>query len=292
MIVTRLVGGLGNQMFQYVVGRSLAHKLGVDLKLEISTFNKYKLRQYELGIFNIVENIATLDDVTATKFKDRSVLIKVLDKFSNKPPRPGKFFVQEKEPFHFAPEILDLPDNTYLEGSWQCPAYFENIEDIIRQEFTLKDELSEKSLEIEQNIKDSKSFSLHIRRGDYVQNQHTNEIHGLCDMQYYKEAVDYLIERFADLNCFVFSDEPEWVKNNLVLPCPVVVVDHNAADKAYEDMMLLSCCNHHIIANSTFSWWGAWLGNTDDKIVITPKKWFDDSCYDAKDLIPENWIRL
>ena len=292
MIITRLIGGLGNQMFQYATGRSLAHKLNTELKLDISGFERYTLRRYELSPFNIVENFATNDDICATKYRARSLAVRIIDKISNKSPHPGKFYFREKRLFHFDSAVLDLSDGFYLEGSWQSPLYFQNIEDVIRKDFTLKGALSEASLNVESKIKSCNSFSLHIRRGDYVQNPETNKVHGVCDMRYYEDAVEYLLERFDNLYCFIFSDEPDWAKDNLRLPCPVTVVGHNGQNKDYEDMILLSCCTHHIIANSTFSWWGAWLGNAPDKIVVAPKKWTNAPEYDVKNLIPGGWVQL
>ncbi len=146
--------------------------------------------------------------------------------------------------------------------------------------------------DIGEMIQSFKSVSLHIRRGDYVSNKVTNQVHGVCDLNYYSHAISYIAERISNTHLFVFSDDPEWAKGNLKTEIPTFFVDNNRADKDYEDLKLMRQCKHNIIANSSFSWWGAWLNQNAGKIVIAPKKWFNDKSINTKDLIPEKWIRL
>ncbi|MBT9150861.1 MAG: O-antigen biosynthesis glycosyltransferase WbnK [candidate division WS2 bacterium] len=135
-------------------------------------------------------------------------------------------------------------------------------------------------------------MSLHIRRGDYVFNLHTNQFHGTCDLDYYFRCVEYLTTKVKNPHFFIFSDEPEWARNNLKLSYPTTLVDHNEADKNYEDLRLMSQCKYHIIANSTFSWWGAWLSQNPEKIVFAPKRWLKSDDYNPKDLMPDKWIKV
>ena len=289
MILVKIIGGLGNQLFQYSMGRNLALKRNAELKLDISGFDAYQLRSYCLDRFNIVECIASPDE------------IKYFKKFEKKPGKinylrnkfyadPDKYFTQRQ--FHFDPEVLNLPDNCYLDGYWQTEKYFKDIEDIIRKEITIKTSLEGKNLEVAQRIGTSNSVCIHVRRGDYVSDPRTNAWHGTCDPLYYTQAMEIIASRVSKPQIFVFSDEIAWVKENITFPYPTEYVDHNDDSKNYEDLRLMSTCKHFIIANSSFSWWGAWLATHQHKIVIGPQKWFAGPKRNLSDLLPENWIRL
>ena len=136
------------------------------------------------------------------------------------------------------------------------------------------------------------SVSIHVRRGDYLTNPVTFQTHGLCDIDYYKKAIDEILDLVDKPHFFIFSDDQSWAKSNIIFGAPTDYVMHNNSLKNYEDLRLMSYCRHHIIANSSFSWWGAWLGNNPEKIVIAPKKWFNDPKIDTTDLIPDTWLRL
>ena len=292
MIIVKLRGGLGNQMFQYAIGRRMAYVLGVKLKLDIFGFANYKLRTYDLSPFNIQENFASPEEVTALTIRKRGIAERVIRRVLRKPPKRAPTYIREKKLFHFDPDILDLSDGVYLEGSWQNEKYFADIEAIIRQEFTVKIPQAGKDKELAEQIASCESVSLHIRRGDYVSNSHTNQFHGTCDLDYYLRCVDCLTKTVKNPHFFIFSDDPEWAHNNLKLPYPMTIVDHNKADKDYEDLRLMSQCKHHIIVNSTFSWWGAWLSQNSEKIVLAPKRWLKSDDYDPKDLIPDKWTKV
>ena len=291
MVVVKLCGGIGNQMFQYSAGRRLAYVHSTELKLDISWFEIYKLRKYALGAFNIQENFATLEEIEALKvikhgFADRLIANVMGRKTGTAPP-----YIREKHP-SFDPEILSLPDGVYLEGYWQSEKYFAGMEGIIRPEFTVKTAQEGKNCELADMIASCASVSLHIRRGDYVSNPEANRVHGICTLDYYHRCVKQLTKIVKKPHFFVFSDDHDWVRDNLKLSYPMTPVNHNGSDKDYEDLRLMSQCRHNIIANSTFSWWGAWLNESPDKIVIAPERWFNDSSRDTKDLIPDNWIRI
>ncbi|MCC6447868.1 MAG: alpha-1,2-fucosyltransferase, partial [Chitinophagaceae bacterium] len=192
----------------------------------------------------------------------------------------------------FDENILKTPSDVYLEGYWQTEKYFKEISDILRKEFTFKIPPSEANQRMLDTIRLHNSVSIHIRRTDYITDPASSKDMGFCDIPYYKRAVSYLAERVADPHFYVFSDDMNWVRSNFALNFPVTYVDLNNADTNYEDMRLMSSCKHNIIANSTFSWWGAWLNSSEKKIVIAPKKWFNDTSKKSTDLVPENWIKL
>lgn len=287
MIITKLIGGLGNQMFQYAVGRHLAYKNKTKLKLDISGFKSYKLRRYELGCFNIVEDFANDIDIKIFNLKRglerRFNILKKLNK---------NILYTEKVKFKFDPEVLKCKGNIYLNGSWQSEKYFKDIETDIRREFTVKIPQIGKNKKIARQISSCKSpVSLHMRRGDYVFNPHTNQILGTCTLDYYYRCVKYLARRVMNPHFFVFGDDPKWARNNLKLSYPTTFIDHNCPDKGYEDLRLMSQCKHHIIANSSFSWWGAWLAKNKNKIILVPKKWLNINLK-TPDLLPNNWIKI
>jgi len=286
MIIVKLIGGLGNQMFQYALGRQLAEKHHGELLLDISAFeNHYKLHRYSLNHFNIDEKIVSQADLD--KFKP-SGLNKITDKLFGK---TDKYQTIKELHFHFDPKILDLPDDIYLDGYWQSERYFKSIETIIRKNFTLK----QGNTELDQNslgsIGGTESVSLHIRRADYVTNQKTLNVHGVCSPEYYYSAIEQIQAGRQNLRLFVFSDDIKWAKTNLKFDLPATYIDHGP-EKNYEDLILMSRCKHNIIANSSFSWWAAWLNQNPDKIVIAPKNWFLDETRNTKDLLPEKWIKL
>jgi len=292
MIIVKLIGGLGNQMFQYAVGRRLAYKYNTELKLDIQGFKDYKLRNYSLNNFNIVENFATAKDLSHVLLHSDGSAVKIFKHIIRNIPNVQSIeYVKEKK-FSFQQSILSLPDNVYLEGYWQSEKYFSDIEDIIRNEFSIVNPLTSASQEIAEQIKDCESVSVHVRRGDYVSNPKTNSFHGVCGLEYYCRAIDMIREKIDNPHFFIFSDDPEWVCCNIKPDAPTTYVRHNYCSKDYEDICLMSMCKHNIIANSSFSWWGAWLNTNPDKIIIAPSKWFNDLSINTDDLIPKKWSRI
>lgn len=288
MIILNLKGGLGNQMFEYGLGRYLSRKNKTDLKFSIGHYDA-GWGNYDLSAFNIEEKFATSEEISHFK------------KFQKKTGRrwflynlfvaDGTKYIQEKY-FHFDPDILELKDNTYLDGWWQTEKYFSDIRDVLLKDFTLKQPLSGKNKDVAGKITTANSVSIHIRRKDFVTNPKTNHIHGALPKEYYDKALAYISSRIENLALFVFSDDIPWVRENLSFHFETVYIDWN--DKSpHEDIRLMSLCQHNIIANSAFSWWGAWLNPAKDKIVIAPKRWFANaSKCDTKDIIPKNWIKV
>lgn len=282
MIIVRLNGGLGNQMFQYAAGRraALAHKTILKLDRESFDSSSPVRRGYSLGDFAIQAEIATKKDLE--RVATRTIRLP-WDR------RRNTRYIKEKH-FHFDPQILKLPDNSYLDGYWQSEKYFLDCEKIIRRDLKLESAIGRKATEILQKVKNSNSVSLHVRRGDYAKSPHTRVHHGLLPSTYYQQAMSLISKALADPIFFVFSDDPGWVRRNLKITFPAVIVSGQTRD--FEDLMLMSACRQHIIANSSFSWWGAWLNRNPNKIVVAPKRWFREKSIDTSDLIPDDWLRI
>jgi hypothetical protein len=292
MIIVKLSGGLGNQMFQYAAGRRLALMHDVQLKCDLSGFAATAPgdtpRNYALDAFRLEADFASPEETrrllgTSGKLV-RSITGKML------PPGMRTFFKERKTGFD--PDFLKLGSNIYLEGFWQSEKYFNHISETILSDFTLRNALNGKNLETAEKIRSSESVSLHIRRGDYVSNPVTASYHGSCTQDYYRKAVEHISERCGSINLFIFSDAPDWVSKNLQLPCPMNLVTHNGENSACEDMRLMSLCRHNIIANSSFSWWGAWLNRNHNKLVVAPSNWFKQQNIDTSDLVPAGWHRI
>ncbi len=293
MVITNLIGGLGNQMFQYAAGRALALKYKTSLSLDISGFANYKLHNgFELQrIFNTTAEIASKTDMY------RIFGWKYLPCFRRKLLRPSIKALRHKnyaiEPhFHFWQCFHQLNKDSYLQGYWQSEKYFSDAISQIREDFTFKLPMKGKNAELALKMRQHNSVSLHVRRGDYASNPKTMSVHGLCSIDYYQTAIQYIAERAHLPNLYIFSDDIAWVKNNLKIDFPCNYIDHNNGDESYNDMRLMSLCKHHIIANSSFSWWGAWLNPSAGKIVVAPYQWFANHDRNLKDLIPDSWVRI
>ncbi|MFH0892344.1 MAG: alpha-1,2-fucosyltransferase [Candidatus Falkowbacteria bacterium] len=288
MIIVKILGGLGNQLFQYAAGRRLAQIRNTKLLLDISAYETYKLHNYSLHYFNIKEAIATERDLGL--FIKNNTYQSIMRRLNRFIPSKYKRFVFEKPHSRFIPDVLALGNKAYLDGYWQNENYFKDIRDILLWEFTLKEPLGPDDARIEKEIAEHNSVSLHIRRGDYVQNQKTNQKYGTCSLDYYHQAINHITKIIHNPRFFIFSDDIQWVKDNLkVKNCEYI--DHDAS-KNYVDLILMSRCKHNIIANSSFSWWGAWLNSNPQKIIIAPKKWFAIGQYNNTELVLDNWVKL
>jgi hypothetical protein len=294
VIIVNVNGGLGNQMFQYALGRALSLSKKTKLRLYVKeVIDKDDHNGFELdNVFNISASIATNKDrklVLGSRSSHK--LIKLLRSKKLDFLRGGKYIVEKS--FNYQSDVFDISDNIFIRGFWQSEKYFLEYRNTILQEFSFKSKLSEKNLAIKKQVQSCISVSIHVRRGDYISNPSANKVHGVLSEDYYKRAIDKLD---IDGALFVFfSDDANWVKNYLA---PIIlnsdnfiVVDHNHANESYNDMRLMSLCEHNIIANSSFSWWGAWLNTNPNKIVIAPKNWFAID-KNTSDLIPQRWIQI
>jgi Glycosyl transferase family 11 len=292
MIIVKLKGGLGNQMFQYAAGRRIAWHNGLELKLDTSHFTNDSLRSYRLNKFMICANIATPDEIRKFSVGGKGRIgefVRIL--LARIPAKRKHRFVYEPH-YHFDPTVLSLTGDCYLEGYWQSDKYFHDISDIIRNEYQLSEPMSKKNSEYVSMMKHHESVSVHFRFGDYVNNPKTNEYHGVCSSEYYEKAITLVTRKVQCPHFFIFSDDLEMARKSFPSNLPVTMVEENGIEKDYEELILMSRCRHHIIANSSFSWWAAWLGSNPGKIVIAPQKWFNDPSVNAQDIYPKAWMKV
>jgi hypothetical protein len=279
-------------MFQYAAGRCLAHLHTTELKLDLSYLNadpkgKYTKREYKLDLFNISSQIAEESDLKRFFPLERGKITRTL---MRKLPILFSKLIANESGFNFHKEFYSYPKHVYLNGFWQSELYFEPVKDILVKEFTLKNNLNEQNLSLVHKIKNCNSVSLHIRRGDYVNRKESKDLHGNCSLDYYQSAINYLKSKNENIQLFVFSDDLAWVKENLKTNVQINYVDFNNPGEI--DMYLMSICKHNIIANSSFSWWGAWLNQNPGKTVIAPMQWFADPHTSTPDIYPENWVKI
>lgn len=298
MIITKLKGGLGNQMFQYATGFALAKKNNVEHKIDISTFdikNNDTPRKFSLNIFKITSPIALSEEIN--KIENKNNKITILKTIINQ-----KIFRKYYTDFH--PQLfkkitdkISSGKSFYLQGLFQSEKNFFESKSQIGQEFTFKKEFfDQKVLQISELLQKENSVSLHIRRGDYFLNKKTNKYHGLCPIEYYLSAIRYIKSKVPNPSFYLFTDDIKWInENNDIFTKEIGKEFHNISEenfKDYEEMYLMSQCKHNIIANSSFSWWGAWLNKNSDKIVIAPKNWVNKKPNPHPNIIPEKWLKI
>lgn len=295
MIIVKLQGGLGNQMFQYAVGRRLALKERSKLLLDLRSFQESRAsehavrRDYGLGEFDLQAEIASAADLKHF-FRNRGRLERGLRRLLRWPP----YTTYHEPSLHYDPAVLSLPDDTYLSGYWQHVEYFQDIEHIIRRDFCFKYlALSPQAAHLATESELTESVCIHVRRGDYVQDAKTNAFHGAIDTEYLQSAVSTLVARLRSPCFYVFSDDISWCMHNLHLEQPTIFVDSTlSGGNAAVDLHLMTHCKHFILSNSSFSWWGAWLSNHPGKLVVAPQRWFATPQYaDCTPALPE-WIKL
>jgi len=309
MIIITLKGGLGNQMFQYSCGRAFSLRINTPLKLDVSGFRQTNdsetPRDYLLSNFLITEDIATNDEIKKLKYPYgiiskswRYLRIKIF----------RKFYTDFESRLFSKINLSNSEFSTHLDGYWQTEKYFTDYADTIRKEFTLKHPFSLKSQAFSDIITKTKNIgsvtvSLHVRRGDVARDAWKNLYYGITTPEYYKIAMEALVAKInldgntdsKNIHIFVFSDDIEWVKQNIKIPFQTTYVSGDKSAEQipdYEELILMSMCDHNIIANSSFSWWGAWLNKNPNKIVIAPKKWIRKKQWQHKDICPSTWIRV
>jgi hypothetical protein len=292
MVISRIIGGLGNQMFQYAAGRALALSKSVELRLDLSAFTGHTPHNgFELErVFNVSAQAASGADFRRVLgWRATPTFLRALRRKQLSWLRGSKVVVEPS--FNYWPSILDLPDDCYLQGFWQSEKYFLHHAPMIRADYTFKQPLESRNKELVRSINQCHAVSLHVRRGDYAVNSATLATHGLCSSDYYHQAIRYIADRVTQPVFFVFSDDVPWVRDNISIEFPSHYVEHNRGGQSYIDMRLMMLCDHHVIANSSFSWWGAWLNPKPEKIVVAPKKWFAIG-NNLMDLFPPGWVSL
>lgn len=281
-------------MFQYAAGRAVSVRLKAPLFLDIGGYdtNVPPYRKYELDKFNIQAQPASADELRFFSKKSRCSLFK--EKFLSGFRTNYSDGIFKESTFRYDSRIKTLKSPALLIGYWQSEMYFSDIAQLIRKEFvsTISNDLASEKIINEIKLLSNRSVSLHVRRGDYVTDVHTASYHGTCNLDYYNRACARIATVVDSPHFFVFSDDPSWINKNFVLKYPYTVVSLDSQTPAINELMIMKACTHHIIANSTFSWWGAWLGGQAQKIVIAPKLWFKNAPHDTSDLLPKSWITV
>ena len=273
MIAVRLMGGLGNQLFQYAAGRRLAERLGTELVLDVGWFRHEGSRlavhrDFELGSFGLDFRIVELEPGTVARWEARRW----------RRPKGALSVVRQRENDNAVDErVLDARDDTLLIGYWQSERYFADVRDLIRGDLALD------------NGEDATAVSVHVRRGDYAATPVTRQFHGLLGEDYYRRALELVRGRVPDARVLAYSDDPEWVREHLDSCGPLTLA---TTGNAHEDLRAMSGARHHVVANSSFSWWAAWLGERDDSVVVAPQAWFAAESVEEGDIVPSRWTRL
>ncbi len=297
MIITRLRGGLGNQLFQYAAGRALAEHHKVPLKLDLYTYTKHPYRTFELHHFNIDALEASRGEVH--RFTGTNPITRYLNKRNNYFRCPGVF---AQPHYHFYEDFFSLPADIYLSGYWQSEKYYANVIPLIRQQFTPLGPLDSRNSALKAELGSKESVAVHVRRGDYGSAAYSSFFGGLPG-SYYRDAMASIRGQLPNAAFYFFSDDIAWCQSAFGSE-GIQYISHNKGGDAYKDLLLMAACRHNIIANSTFSWWGAWLNPNPGKRVIAPAKWFKSNfldrkepvytsrVYNTRDLIPAGWTML
>lgn len=288
MKIVRIMGGLGNQMFQYAFGRAIGHETLFDLSWfdDLNVRSQSTPRSCELQKFNLKLSVASKNEIDILLTNNRlTKFLKYIRKLFHCPYYKIKQIQEPDLCFH--KDLMHISGNVYYTGYFQSEKYFWHIREQLLQDFSLQVQMNKENIELLKQILSCNAVSLHVRRGDYVNLQH---IYYVNDLKYYNNAISYLVSKEKNIHFFLFSDDMDWVKKNLIIPYPTTYVDVNDSNMAVFDMELMKHCKHNIIANSTFSWWGAWLNENPNKIVIAPQYWYSNGM--KTDIIPAKWIKI
>lgn len=287
MKVVKIIGGLGNQMFQYAFYKRLIKEYpNEDIFVDTSLFKSYKLHNgLELeNVFHLNLNIADNKNLRkVTRYTTNYKLSRIFRKFL---PKKKTEYIEKKD-FIYDDEVLHLGGNFLLEGYWQNAKYFDCLKNEIRKDFSFNNPLDSENKILKDKIQSCNSVSIHIRRGDYLKLDLYKDI---CDFNYYNEAVEIIKEKVVNPVFYIFSNDLDWCKMNMpnILGDSSFYFVHNTGKMSYIDMQLMSECKHNIIANSSFSWWAAWLNLNSSKIIIAPKKWLNKDDIGKPQL--DSWI--
>lgn len=296
MIISAIFGGLGNQMFQYARGLSLAKSTEKELTIDCSLQKSFasKHNGFELNnVFNIQTRECSKSELG--KIIGFAAYSKRLRKLLSHPRlrslRNSSFICEDAAHTEHIPQ-KPLKPEVYLCGYWQSEKYFIEHAKTIRSTFKFPRLRTAQDVETENQIVKLESVSLHIRRGDYISNPKAAATHGSCSITYYKDAIKHIERQIHSPHFFIFSDDMDWAKSKIspIINQATLIEGHHGSE-SYRDMQLMSQCKHHIIANSSFSWWGSWLNSSSEKIVVAPRAWFADGST-PPNLIPEKWLRI
>lgn len=298
MLIVEIVGGLGNQMFQYAFYQKLKnYYTDTQVKIYLDRFDETSDNQgFELSnAFGIDTSSMLYDGDPSSLFDDSMNLVsRIRRKIFG---RKSTFFLERI--FRFDSKVFNLKSNQkiYFRGLWQDELYFKDLRLDLLNIFKFNTyNFNDENLHILEKINKTNSVSIHIRRGDYISNEKYNHIlGGVCTYSYYKQALGFLQNKISDTSLFIFSDDIDWVKTeyDFLSGHDITFVNHNMGSNSYIDMFLMSKCKHNIIANSSFSWWGAWLNTNKSKIVLAPEKWFKNNTrLEDNSVVPYSWIKI
>jgi hypothetical protein len=288
LIIAEITHGLGNQMFQYAAARALAVRLGAPLKLDTSWFKGSTYRLFLLDRFQIRATVATPFEESWMVRLKRPRAVKVME-FMRRCKVPGAVTRLVDEERGYDDRFRSLQGNVLLQGYWQSEQYFDSIAPLLRAELTMKAPPDAANAAMEREMDSCEAVVVHVRRGDYVSNPVFAERHGVCELDYYRRGMELLRQSVRDPHCFIFSDDPDWAEQNLRLEVPCTYVTHNAGKQDHEDLRLMRHGKHFIVANSSFSWWGAWLSDHPGKRVIAPRQWYRNGGSLGRDMVPRSW---
>lgn len=295
MIISNFSGGLGNQMFQYACAQALSFELGLPLRFCVDSYiHNHNHNGFELDrVFNVNLKYATDENlISLIGWRGKSIQLRHIVSKKYCQWLANRFFITEPY-FNYWPDLVNKAINgAYIHGYWQSEKYFLKYSKQIRDCFTFRSTLNEFNRAIAKSITENISISVHVRRGDYISNAKNSAYHGFCGLDYYRTAINKMSNFFPNARFFVFSDDSNWVNQELKPIFPnLVLISNNKGSESHNDIRLMAMCSHHIIANSSFSWWGAWLNTDINKVVIAPKRWFLNKI-DTSDLIPEDWYQI
>lgn len=286
MLIFYIGGGLANKMFQYAFSIS-AKKKNIEVKYDTHTF-KTEFSHDKVDLSDIFPNVST-PEVSSHGF----TAIGKNSKFYRLYKRLSHRYIIETA-YRYNDKAIDLlKDGCVVEGSWQDERYFESYKDDVRKAFEFPEFSDDKNIKIAESLKKENSVSIHIRKGDGYSSW--NIFSNTCPKSYYTKAIEYIKKRIKDPQFYVFSDNSEIIKEYLDMDDYTLINWNPSTGKGnYLDMHLMSCAKHNIIANSTYSWWGAWLNANPNKIVVAPRFWFNpaSNMRDINHIIPQNWIKL
>ncbi|HEY2374035.1 MAG TPA: alpha-1,2-fucosyltransferase [Gaiellaceae bacterium] len=240
-------------------------------------------RMFALDTFNLAVRTTELSPHVVARWQERSGgLVRWLGR------RPLNVVRQREGDFAVDDRVIGAADGVLLVGYWQSEAYFSDARDVIRSELRFPG-LSSAYTQSESTVANPSAVSVHVRRGDYVTSPQTNAVHGALGVDYYRRALAHVANRVSKPSFIVFSDDPEWVERELARELPLTVV---SGGDPVQELGLMSRCTHHVIANSSFSWWGAWLGEREGSVIVAPERWFADPNVETRDIVPARWRRL
>lgn len=288
MDVIELSGGIGNQMFQYALYKAFETK-NIDVLIDTSFYeSEQSLREIKINFFPNVK-FQKIEEKKANLLRGYGYHDNILNKIYYKVYKNKSNLYEEKIDLGYQPEIFAM-QNTYLSGYWQSELYFANISEKIRKDFIFSQIIQTDQYKKYWNqVRTTESVSIHIRRGDYLQEQLQKIYGNICTVEYYKNAIAYIRSKLVQPIFFVFSDDITWAEQNIYEP-GMILIDSKGKWDEVSDLNLMHECKHHIIANSSFSWWGAWLGIEKNRIVLSPSKWFNN--HTQTDMICKSWIRI